>query len=398
MSKGDVLLFRTNSLNERYARAGIVLLAIIGVLLLAHVLYENRLRYQQMAFNDYFAWWDQFNRGINTWRHGCNYTPFFIVLFAPLAHLGPRPAYWTWQSMQLAGLVAALGLSFVELERNVAAKRAIGLGTIVVLSPYILFGTLYESEPTTILLALLIAAWVLSRHRRPALAGLMLAAATLMKVYPAAAGGYFLFRRRFDAIAWSTLWCAVGILLTGPTLWHESLFSGALPYFAAPEWAYDERALALLLKAYSAGAALGLTAFDQTIFAVPTYCLLSLCVIASGAYATWRCAEAAEVDGTCFSLWLVAALLVSPIAWNHELTLTLPLYVFVAAYLVEHREAFPKVALVIFLFANLSFVIAYYVIPARHFHIYFVGLVVEYVAAIMMVYSWSVRKQSVSAA
>ncbi len=381
-----------NSPAARYAYAAIVLFAAGGALLIAHVLYENRLRYQQVGFNDYFKWWSQFNHGLNTWRHGCNYTPFFIVVFAPLARLDRQLAYWIWQGAQLAALLAALVLTFGQFQRGAAAKIAVGLGTLVLLSPYLLFGTLYESEPTAMLLLLLVGAWALANHRRPVLAGFMLAVAILLKVYPAVVGGYFLFRRRFDVIVWSVVWCAVGIVATGPALWRESLFSGALPYFSAPDWARDERALALLLKVYSAVAALGLTAAQQATWAAATYVFLSLCVIALGAWATARSAETVEVDGICFSLWLIAALLVSPIAWNHELTLTLPLYVFIAAYLTQHREMFPRIALLMFLFATLGFVIPYYSTAVRHLHIYFIALVVEYLAVLMIVHSWSARE------
>jgi hypothetical protein len=377
-----------------HAYAAIALCSVVGLLLIAHVLYENRLRYDQMAFNDYFEWWSEFNHGVNTWRQGCNYTPLFIVLFAPLARLDHQVAYWIWQSLQVAALLAAVVLVLSQLRPPAAAKITAGLAVLVLLLPYLLFGTFYESEPTSMLLFILVASWVLANHRRPALAGLMLALATLLKVYPAVAGGYFLFRRRFDVIVWSAVWCAVGLAFSGPTLWREALFSGALPYFNAPDWARDERALAILLNAYSAVAALKLPPASQALWALAVYVLLAACTFAAAAWVTSRFTGSRDVDGICFSLWLLTSLLVSPIAWNHELTLILPLYMFVAAYLTQHPEFISTLETGLFSSATLGFVIPYYSTQVRHAHIYFIALLIQYTAALMIIHSWGFQKNN----
>ncbi len=386
------------SLNVRFhdfrhhARAAVKLFVLAGVISIGHALYESRTRYDQMAFGTYFTWWSQFNHGLNPWRLGCNYTPFFIVAFAPLANLDQRLAYWIWQALQVTALLVVLALAFSQLRRDVETKFVISLGTVVLLFPHLVYGTLYEAEPTLMLLALLLASWVLANQGRAALAGLMVALAALLKVYPAAAGGYFLFRRRFDVIVWSLVFSLLGLLLSGPTLWLESLFSGALPYFHTPDWARDERSLSFLLKAFSAADALRLPPAQQPYWILAAYLLLSLGAILLAALATPIRPASVELDGICFSLWLIIALFVSPITWSNEITFTLPLYVFVPAYLSQCCHLLRSLETLLFSIATLGFIISYYSTPVRSLHVYFIALLVEYTAVILILrHSYSRR-------
>ena len=99
------------------------------------------------------------------------------------------------------------------------------------------------AQLTPMLLALLCASWFCARWERPAAAGLWLALAALLKLYPAAAGGYFLFGRRWRALGWTIGFFAAGVLLTNPARWielvtradsHSALLHGARRTYRVP--------------------------------------------------------------------------------------------------------------------------------------------------------------------
>ena len=97
--------------------------------------------------------------------------------------------------------------------------------TVIVLSLVVLSrefeGMLVYSHVTPMLLALLSASWFCARRERPAFAGLSLALAALLKLYPAAAAGYFLFGRRWRALGWTIGFFVAGVILTNPVRWLE---------------------------------------------------------------------------------------------------------------------------------------------------------------------------------
>src|SRR6266851_3983498 len=142
-----------------YEKAVLSVAILAMALVIAHTLYVFRFRYHEMAFDLYYLWTKRFSSGINPWlaRPHCLYPPAFIILreIAPLT----------------------------------VARLTVVLGILALLLPYIFTSTLYESEPSALLLLLLIAAWRLARHERPGWAGFMLALATVLKLYPVAAGG-----------------------------------------------------------------------------------------------------------------------------------------------------------------------------------------------------------------
>jgi glycosyl transferase family 87 len=381
---------------ENGVAARILLLATVlaGLAIIAHVLYVYRFRYKEMAFGLYYPWWKEFREGLDPWhaKPSCLYPPPFVIWFSPLSAFSQPVAYWIWQSTQVAAFISAIVLIIRETARRLTiARLALVVGLIALALPYFFTSTLYESEPTALLLVLLVAAWRLARHQRPVAAGLMLAMATVLKVYPVAAGGYFLFRRRLRVVFAGAAWTIAIVVMTDPRRWLNSASHGAGPYFKSLAWASDGRAISIPLNTYAA-----LTCFAgnaPTALLLTASSIMGIILLASAALTTWRAADAVEIDGMAFGLWMAVMLLLCPLTWNHEITLILPAYLCAAIDLVQRNPKLPVVALTLLVFALGGHAAAYYSTPIRNLHADFVAVIVGYIAISILINDSTTRER-----
>jgi len=330
-----------NSRGMTYFAAVTTLLAIIAV---GASLYGNRGRYEAIDFRYFYGWWTEVSNGVDPYRplakalpaevppdkllRFCNNTPVFVLLFSPLSSLPQSAAFWLWQIVQLSCLILAVVLLVRELEPPLSAPVAVSVVSLILLFPPVHSG-LHFARPTFMLVALLCASWVFDRRSRPAAAGLMLAAAALLKLYPAAVGGYFLFRRRPNVVIWAALFVLLGVILTGVGRWRE-LFVYGIPFIN--NVVSDGRAVSLmlsfkhLLRQLSGGSDhQGWWASAGALTAVVGVVL----VARAGAVAA-RLPATTAVAGLYFGLWMLLALLLSPISWNNDLIFLVPAYLFAA--------------------------------------------------------------------
>ena len=309
--------------------AGAAILAIVAAVTLAQHLHAVSNRYDQFDFSVFYGWWTDYSSGGDPWTdlrgpmRGCNYTPAFVAMFSPLARLDQRTAFWVWQIAQLLSLLIAMLL--------LARRSASPLGaapTIIVLSLAILsrpfMAALAWSQMAPTLLMLLSAAWFCDRRERPAAAGLWLALAALLKLFPAAAAGYFLFGRRWRALCWTIFFFAAGVLLTNPVRWAELVTHG-LPiayritgHAGLTVLSFVRKSLAHFGSTTNAG---------EPLFAVwGLTALIDLALLAIAATLTSRLR--ADLDDLLFGLWVALALLMSPLAWSQDTLLLIPAYLF----------------------------------------------------------------------
>ena len=321
-------------------RAGAAILAIAAALSVTQRIRAAQHRYDDVDFIFFYGWWTDYSSGGDPWivqdertelRPGlerpryCKFPPFFVEVFSPLARLDQKTAFWIWEAAQMICLVAAVLM--------LARANAPPLGaapTIIVLSLVLLSrqfaGALVGAQVTPMLLALLSASWFCARRERPAAAGLCLALAALVKLYPAAAGGYFLFGRRWRALGWTIGFFTAAVLLTNPARWIE-LVTMQIPVtyhiVARAELTvlpFVEKIVAHFAGTTTIGAPL------LPVFAITA--LIDLALLAIAAAATIRARGRADLDGLLFGLWVALALLMSPLAWIPETLLLLPAYLF----------------------------------------------------------------------
>jgi glycosyl transferase family 87 len=387
----------SNGGNTLYEKAALSVAILAMALVIGHTLYVFRFRYHEMAFDLYYLWARRFTSGINPWRAPpqCLYPPPFLILLSPLTLLSQQSAYWIWQAIQIAAFFLSVFMMLREIAPLTVIRLAIVLGVLALLLPYILTSTLYESEPSALLLLLLIAAWRLARHERPGWAGLMLALATVLKIYPVFMGGYFLFRRRLGTVLSGTAWTLILVLVTDPRRWTDALFQGAGHYFVSLAWARNGSHISIPNNAYSAISHFSPDPSRQMFWMLVFSLILGLGVLAGAAVVTWQAADVAELDGMALGIWLTVMLMLCPITWNHEITLMLPVYLLPMIYFVTRRPPIPTIGATLFALGIAGIVIPYYSTPMRKLHLYFFAVVSQYIATCIFIRYWSATEQSV---
>lgn len=316
------------------------LLAIVASVSLAQRLHGVQHRYEDVDFSRDYGWWTVYSSGGDPWqvlttkvelRPGverprfCNYTPFFVEVFSPLARLHRKLAFWLWLSAQMLCVAGAV----ILLARGTDPPLTIA-ATVIVLSLVVLSrefeGMLVYSQVTPMLLALLSASWFCARRERPAFAGLSLALAALLKLYPAAAAGYFLFDRRWRTVGWTICFFVAGVILTNPVRWLE-LTTVEMPVSYRFVAEANLSVMTFVRKAVAHFA--GTTTIAAPLFTVLAItALIDLALLAVAAAATINSRGHDHLDGPVFGMWIALALLMSPLAWMAEMLLLLPAYLF----------------------------------------------------------------------
>jgi hypothetical protein len=110
--------------------------------------------------------------------------PTLLWLFAPLALLPSRAAYWVWTAVQAISLAAILALTRRLLRERLSARawRFVAAGTLASATVYWHFVYAQWQLP---LAALVLAAFAWQAAGKHTLACLTIAAAALIKLYPA---------------------------------------------------------------------------------------------------------------------------------------------------------------------------------------------------------------------
>jgi hypothetical protein len=262
------------------------------------------------------------------------YPPTFLLCFAPLTRLAPRPAYWVWFAINLGALVLSLAM-LLGPGSGIPRRLVPSLAALAVFySP--LWFHFYFAQSQLIILVILIFTMRACRREAHRTAGLLIAAAALLRVFPGVVAGYFIVRRDWRALAWTILGGAVGGLATLAIVGvHRSLgFLDAIGLVESQVWlgipgniafrAVVERVFAFAAGANS-GAGLGLA--QDAVFVIGEAALLGATV-----WATIAPAGAPDPDARAFSLWVAAAIILAPTAWLHYLVLLyLPMACLIAA-------------------------------------------------------------------
>jgi Glycosyltransferase family 87 len=307
------------------------ILALVAGISLAQRLPAVSHRYDQFDFSVFYGWWSDYSSGGDPWTdmrgpmRGCNQPPTFIEIFSPLVRLDRKTAFWIWQAVQFLCVVTAVLLLARGNDPPLGAAPTIIVLSLVLMSrPFA--GALVWSQIAPMLLALLSAAWFCARRKRQAAAGLCLALAALLKLFPAGAAGYFLFSRRWRSLGWTVGFFAAGVLLTNPARWID-LATHGLPISYQVVGHAELTVLYVVRKTVThfAGTRLG----ARPVIAVwGITALIDLALLAIAAAATITTQARADLDGLVFGLWVALALLMSPLAWIAETLLLVPLFLF----------------------------------------------------------------------
>ena len=261
-------------------------------------------------------------------------TPPFLLCFEPLTWLRPRVAFWIWTGINFSALAIAMYLLLAH-RRGLSRRTAWLLAGLILMSAPVNLN-LYWGQSQLIVLALLAGAMRAMERKREGTAGLLIAAAALLRAYPLLLAGYFVIRRKWRAVAFATAGIAAGLFVTVATVGFTQSLSfvhGALwltdysivnrvdnlslgPFVSRTWWAFT-------------GTAPGSSAdwLRRAAIAVAGIVVLGMTIRATLADANRR-----DPDWRVYSLWIATAIMFSPVAWHHYLLLlTIPFVQLVAS-------------------------------------------------------------------
>jgi hypothetical protein len=370
-----------------------VLVAIAAVVLM-RTEYHNRDRWHETDFNHYYANAVKLRTGGDPWRADAaadtsvfNYPPAFYLALSPLTRLTPQPAYWIWQTIQIGSLIGSIVLILREIGVGRDCELVATIVALAFLFPPV-YGSLYDSQPTALLMLMLLISWRLARRGWDACAGGMLAAAALLKIYPVAVGGYFLLRRRTVTVVSAATFFALGIaaMLVLYGIDRNLDFLRATRGSMVPFWLDMDRNVSIAGNVHWAMLKLFGTPPTPSAHAALTLMLDVAAIMVAGAATIGERPVSAEIDGLRFSLWLMAAILLSPLAWGHYFVLIIPFYIFAAAATLNTSRGANSLHrginrnLVWLGIGLVGIIVPYFWTPMRHAHAYFAALAITFVA------------------
>jgi hypothetical protein len=281
------------------------------------------------GINPYVTRLDPMARSLGLDLGGINkasYPPTFLLCFEALTHLPPHAAYWTWIGLNVAALSAALYL-LLAVEKPLDSRRASVFLALTLMYPP-LYQEFYYGETQCLILLLAVLMMVCAERGLDVAAGLLLAIAGMLKVFPFVLAGYLACRRQWRALAWT----AVGVALIGlVTLWRVGpvawSFTEAIPFLTNRFWLSDPDNIsinAVVSRIFWPQGDLPLPpAADAVRRAV--IALAELGVLLVTARATVRRETESERRWQAFSLWMVAMIVLSPTAFpNYLIMLAVP--------------------------------------------------------------------------
>ena len=254
-------------------------------------------------------------------RHATD-PPTFLLLMEPLALMPERLAYYTWVGFN--GVLLALALMLLlGRSTGLGSKSALALTALALLYPPVEWHFLAAQSKIPILLLLVVMIRLMERGWERG-AGLCLAFAGLLRMFPLLLLGYLVLQRRWRTLIWTLIGVAGGGLAT---IWllglHDSL-----------SFRFGVR---LLTEQYYAGVpaniALGATVSRLFWFiagkdpGAGIDLVRRIAVVASEAallgatiYATLK-VQQRDPGWRALGSWIVISVLLSPLAWSHYMVL-----------------------------------------------------------------------------
>jgi hypothetical protein len=269
-------------------------------------------------------------------------TPFFLFCFEPLTWFGPAAAYWIWFGINAAALMAAMIL-ILRAASSLDRRQVVSLSAIILLYPP-LSNHIYFAQTQIVILLLAAVSMRSFAARRDRLAGLALAGAGLLKVFPLVIAGYFIVRRRWRAFGWTIGGMIAGVAATMAAFGVERNLSFIAGTYLARSAGFLARPANVALGSfvsrlfwYAAGSVAMSPWLNWTrMFSVA---VAELSLVGLTIYATLPPGGADRGDGRSrdaqeareFALWVVAAIMLSPTAWIHYLVLLILPFMLIAA-------------------------------------------------------------------
>ncbi len=268
--------------------------------------------------------------------------PTFVMCFVPLTLLPTRLGFYVWNAINAVAFLTSLVLLF-RWTPGLTRDGKLAVAALIILFPPITDHLVWGQNKMLVLLMLvLMLRWM--EYGRDAGAGLMLALASLLRVFPLLIVGYLILMRRWRVLAYTTVGLVAGGLITIALVGFRHSLSFLLASgYLTQQWAQalpGNIALPTTVSRmfwYFFGIHLGATldwARRVTSWAAEL-ALLGLTVKATAARPSCD-----DSEGRLFSLWIMTAILVSPTSWFYYLVLlTIPIVKLSAAAANDRTSA-----------------------------------------------------------
>jgi hypothetical protein len=248
---------------------------------------------------------------------GYLYPPAFAVTLIPLTWISNDVAVRIWLFLIQAAVLASVLIIYRMIGRP---RRAELLAIVAVLTTFFpLVNSVLAGTMNSLLLLLLTGAWACWQRRRDAASGLMIGAAAIFKLFPAALFPYLIWRRHWKLLVAAALTglggLALGLAVT--SLDHNIYyFREMLPHLAAGTGYRENQSLAgvaaRLCDPNTANAG-GSAGWCGRLIDWPAVLVLLAIV--------WRITSRASRSGLEFALAVTALPLISSVTWSFPLVI-----------------------------------------------------------------------------
>jgi len=188
-----------------------VLLVVVGLILLGFY-HDKRTCWGSNDFDTYYFAGSLVVSGQNLYTDDPSlspylYLPFFAVLLAPLTFLHIRIAAIIWYVISILSFAGSFYLSMTlvagkEGFKRIFFERPYIFGLVSLVFPFIIWiDTVSLAQIDFMIFFLIVLSLSAYDKKRPFSSGIILAAATVIKIYPVCFLVYFLLKKRFKAVA-----------------------------------------------------------------------------------------------------------------------------------------------------------------------------------------------------
>jgi Glycosyltransferase family 87 len=280
--------------------------------------------------------------GLETnWLVHASETPPFLLCFEPLTRMRPRVAFWIWIAINFSALTIAMYL-LLACRRGLSGRTALLLTGLMLMSAPVNLN-FYWGQSQLIVLALMVAAMRAMERDRDGAAGLLIAAAALLRAYPLLLVGYFVFRRKWRAVIFATAGIAAGGFATVAILGLSQTLSFVHGALWLTDYKVVNRVDNLSLGPFVSRMFWSLTGtapgssvdwIRRAAIATADAVVLGLTIRATLADPDNR-----DPDWRLYSLWIATAVMLTPVGWHHYLVLLAIPFVQMVASAAEGRSS-----------------------------------------------------------
>jgi glycosyl transferase family 87 len=272
-------------------------------------------------------------------------TPFFLLCFEPFTRMSPAVAHSVWLAINTLALVCTMLLVI----REVAPVKRSLLFSLLLLTAWFppLMDLYIFSQAQLLILLLLIVMMYALRRNHERVAGLMLALAGMLRLFPFAMAGYLIVQRRWRALTWTIGGAIACTVLTIICLG----VSRATGFMSEIGFVLSERRL--VTRFVIGPANLSMNALVSSPFwyvygmqmrpavKLIRYVLIAIAdtvVLMTTVKISRQFPSHDDHEWKVFSLWLSTTLMLSPIVWSHYLVLLIvPFFLIAVAADRTHR-------------------------------------------------------------